>query len=199
MGALREGVAGEPCDPMDVEVRDGGLVGEAARAHLLGRLSAGLVHEARNPLNAMSLHLELLAEKLRCDATGEVPPQLARNLDCARKQVRRLDELLRQWGEFTCGRSSAEELATSLARAAALAEYQLRRSGLVAELEAAPGQEVPRADRLCQLVAELLLAAADVIPGGTTLVLAGRAGPETIVLPWRSTVIPAAWNGAGSI
>ena len=34
----------------------------------LGRLTAGIAHEVKNPLNAMMIHLELLRTKIRSSA-----------------------------------------------------------------------------------------------------------------------------------
>jgi signal transduction histidine kinase len=39
----------------------------------LGRLTAGIAHEVKNPLNAMMIHLELLRTKLRAAARQAVP------------------------------------------------------------------------------------------------------------------------------
>jgi len=43
----------------------------------LGRLTAGIAHEVKNPLNAMMIHLELLRTKLRAAARQPVPQALA--------------------------------------------------------------------------------------------------------------------------
>jgi len=40
----------------------------------LGRLTAGIAHEVKNPLNAMMIHLELLRTKIRRGMTREVAP-----------------------------------------------------------------------------------------------------------------------------
>ena len=40
----------------------------------LGRLTAGLAHEVRNPLNAMMIHLELLRTKIRKGAMAAAAP-----------------------------------------------------------------------------------------------------------------------------
>jgi len=44
----------------------------------LGRLTAGIAHEVKNPLNAMMIHLELLRTKIRAGLTAPAPqPQVA--------------------------------------------------------------------------------------------------------------------------
>jgi signal transduction histidine kinase len=40
----------------------------------LGRLTAGIAHEVKNPLNAMMIHLELLRTKIRHGMAREVVP-----------------------------------------------------------------------------------------------------------------------------
>ena len=39
----------------------------------LGRLTAGIAHEVKNPLNAMMIHLELLRTKIRKGALAHAP------------------------------------------------------------------------------------------------------------------------------
>lgn len=55
----------------------------------LGQLAAGVAHEVRNPLNAMVVTVELLAEQL--SGNREYQP----NLDRIRRQVNRLDNLMK--------------------------------------------------------------------------------------------------------
>jgi len=68
---------------------------EAERRAELGEVAAGLAHEIRNPLNAMSLNLELLEEQLRSAPRGGVPPASAAELaESARHETGRLAKLL---------------------------------------------------------------------------------------------------------
>lgn len=192
MGALGDVAVRDRTDhtERDTSVRPvDDLVVGAARAELLERLSAGLVHEARNPLNAMAIHLEVLADKLRDDESGELPPQYARNLDAARNQVRRLDDLLRRWGEFSCERTEAEELAVSAARAASLCEYHLRRAGLELAIDVPAGLVVDRAGLVCQALTELLLLCARRAAPGSRLHLTGSSREGDISVAIRGSTV----------
>jgi signal transduction histidine kinase len=61
----------------------------------LGRLSAGIAHEVKNPLNATMIHLELLKMKL-----GDFPDALD-HVSVIVAQVRRLDEVVQGFLKFT--------------------------------------------------------------------------------------------------
>jgi signal transduction histidine kinase len=86
----------------------------------LGRLSAGVAHEVKNPLNAMMIHLELLRQQVRPTivrqssraaadprATAVVdPPPVNRDaalehVDVIAKEIRRLDEVVQGFLKFT--------------------------------------------------------------------------------------------------
>ena len=82
----------------------------------LGRLSAGVAHEVKNPLNAMMIHLELLRQqvapvKLRPSASaGRVtvaePPAMdqseaLQHVDVIAHEIRRLDEVVQGFLKFT--------------------------------------------------------------------------------------------------
>jgi signal transduction histidine kinase len=68
----------------------------AAKLAAIGRLTAGVAHEVRNPLNAMILQLELLRAKLGGQAE-EVNPQL----EILNGEIRRLDRVVRTFLDFT--------------------------------------------------------------------------------------------------
>ncbi len=96
----------------------------------LGRLMAGVAHEVKNPLNAMTIHLELLKQKLAAAvqpvavgvanagpgfapnaATGNgpgdgraagdgVPPRVAKHLDIISHEIQRLDQVVNGFLKF---------------------------------------------------------------------------------------------------
>lgn len=57
----------------------------ARRIQIMGRQFSGVPHELKNPLNAMTIHLELLKQKLGSDPAGS-------HVEVIRQEVRRLDE-----------------------------------------------------------------------------------------------------------
>jgi signal transduction histidine kinase len=61
----------------------------------LGRLSAGIAHEVKNPLNATMIHLELLKMQL------QDTPAAKEHLQIIAAQVRRLDEVVQGFLKFT--------------------------------------------------------------------------------------------------
>ena len=71
-----------------------------ARAQLVERLCDGFSHDTRNPLNAVVIHLEVLADKLRRENAGALPAGMERNLKAIRDQVGRIDEMVRRFVEL---------------------------------------------------------------------------------------------------
>src|SRR5688572_10268234 len=93
----------------------------------LGRLTAGIAHEVKNPLNAMTIHLELLRTKIRSGALAAAPePQpvaaggglglaaadrapvvepavhgALQHADIIESEIRRLDEVVQGFLKFT--------------------------------------------------------------------------------------------------
>jgi signal transduction histidine kinase len=69
---------------------------QGLRSAALSRLVSGMAHDIKNPLNAMSLQLALLAEKLSPDGAEGVP-----HLGALRDQVGRVNEVVRRFMDVT--------------------------------------------------------------------------------------------------
>src|SRR5688500_8389875 len=80
----------------------------------LGRLTAGIAHEVKNPLNAMMIHLELLRTKIRSGALvaaggvglagpghGAADEGVLQHVQIIESEIRRLDEVVQGFLKFT--------------------------------------------------------------------------------------------------
>ena len=63
----------------------------------LGRLTAGVAHEVKNPLNAMTIHLELLRQKLE---KGAPTADVRAHADVIGQEIRRLDAVVQGFLKF---------------------------------------------------------------------------------------------------
>ena len=65
------------------------------RLAAIGRLTSGVAHEVKNPINAIVVHLELLREKMR-----EVDPDTRRHMDIIGREIHRLDRVVQMLVDF---------------------------------------------------------------------------------------------------
>ncbi len=94
------------------------------------RLMDSLLHDARNPLNALSINLDVLQEKLRGE-DGKVPPSQDKNLKAIREQLFRVDGILRQFADFMTPRQGLEPsvtLAEVIQKALEVLSHECRKS-----------------------------------------------------------------------
>jgi signal transduction histidine kinase len=173
-------------------------ISEKLAARSLGRLMAGVTHEVRNPLNAMTIHLELVREHLlrlqrsartpvgavlglegREDATPEVSGA-REHLDVIASEIRRLDEVITGFVRFI----RPEELQLHpvdvkllVAEVIALVEPDAKRSGITCRADVPDGIPELRADPalLRQALLNLALNACQAISEGGKLTIAARA------------------------
>ena len=71
---------------------------ESEKLNALTLLAAGVAHEIGNPLNSLSLHLQLLERRISALPEGDQEP-LQKHLGTARTEIGRLDTILKQFLE----------------------------------------------------------------------------------------------------
>ena len=65
------------------------------RLAAIGRLTSGVAHEVKNPINAIVVHLELLREKMR-----DIDPDARRHMDIIGREIHRLDRVVQVLVDF---------------------------------------------------------------------------------------------------
>lgn len=101
----------------------------AARYGAVATLMDSLMHDVRNPLNALAIHLEVLSEKLKAE-TGQVPASQEKNLKAMRDQIQRVDGILRLFSEFIVhrpGTPGEADLSESTTRALGVLAHEGRK------------------------------------------------------------------------
>ena len=148
-----------------------------------GRLTRGVAHEVKNPINAIVLHLQLLQNKFRQD-----DPDTRRHMDIIGSEIHRLDRVVQILVDFTRPRDLRLEdvdLRKIVESVSLLAAPDAARSGvrIVQEL---PQDDDPLpvrvdSDLVKQAVLNLLLNGVQSMAAGGTLTLRARRDDEMIV------------------
>lgn len=141
----------------------------ADRLSAISRLTGGVAHEVKNPLNAMLMHVELAKMKL---SHGDY--DLAPQMDVISSEIMRLDRVVKTFLDFT--RPVALNLAdvplqTCVAEVVDLAAPQAEAAGIVVTVEQSeePVSLVIDADLIKQALLNIVVNAIEAMPGGGTL------------------------------
>jgi signal transduction histidine kinase len=145
----------------------------------LGRLTSGVAHEIKNPLNAMVIHVALLRQKM-----AEVSPDASGYLDVLDEQIRRLDRVIQGFLKFTRPEElqlDSIPLADFLIGVLELLSAEADNNGIQVVTEFPEGLPPVYGDRelLQQAFMNLILNAKEAMPDGGTLRVASRRSDES--------------------
>ena len=160
------------------------------RLAAIGRLTSGVGHEVKNPINAIVVHLELLRNKL----AGDEAPAL-RHLNIIQSEIQRLDRVVQTLVDFSrpiepkLQEQDLREVVRSVLLLAS-ADLATRSVKVVSRLPERPVSVKVDTDMLRQALLNIVLNGAQAMPSGGTLTL-------TLVEDARVAVLSVIDEGEG--
>src|ERR1051326_2686616 len=139
------------------------------RLSAIGRLTSGVAHEVKNPINAIVVHLEVLRQKMK-----EIDPDTRRHVDVISSEIQRLDRVVQTLVDFTRPvelRLNDMDLRKAVEDVVILASPAAEKHNVLIERE--PSQDpLPvriDADLVKQAVLNIVLNGVQAMPNGGTL------------------------------
>ena len=155
------------------------------RLSAAGRLTRGVAHEVKNPINAIVLHLQLLQNKLQQD-----DPDTRRHMDIIGNEIHRLDRVVQILVDFTRPRDlhlEEMDMRKILEEVGVLASPEAGRHGIRMAQDLPNEPLVVRVDPdlMKQAILNLVLNGVQAMTQQGTLTLAARRDDETILIEVR--------------
>jgi len=155
----------------------------ATRLAAISRITGGVAHEIKNPLNAISLRLDLLRARL-----GEPEEELVAEIDILSNEVRRLDRVVKTFLDFSRPvdvKLTEVDLVAIAREVAELTTPQARLANIQVWFEDAAESAAPirgDADMLKQAILNLVLNAIEAMKNGGNLWLRVSRESNAVVL-----------------
>ena len=158
----------------------------------LGRITSGIAHEVKNPLNAMVIHLEILRSKLE-SGTADPTPQI----EILDSEIKRLDRVVATFLNFTRPveiHLQPLDLNTTVSHVVALASTEAAERGVTIHKEVATGELIVKgdADLLKQALLNVIINGCQAMPEGGPLkvvTLRGTDGSARVIISDRGVGI----------
>jgi signal transduction histidine kinase len=165
--------------------RIGDEIEMSRRLSASGRLTRGVAHEVKNPINAIVLHLQLLRNKL-----AQPEPDTQRHMDIIDSEIRRLDRVVQTLVDFTRPRDLRLEevdLRRLLEDVALLAAPDAEQHGVTIE-QHMPAERLSvkvDLDLMKQAILNVVINGVQAMPHGGVLTISARHGNGAIVAEVR--------------
>jgi len=150
-----------------------------------GRVTRGVAHEVKNPINAIVLHLQLLRNKLQ-----QLDPDTTRHVDIIDSEIHRLDRVVQILVDFTRPRDlhlEETDLRLVLDDVSLLAAPDAEQHGvkLTRDLPPDPIPVKVDVDFIKQAILNVVLNGVQAMPNGGTLTLSTKKEDDTVVTEIR--------------
>ncbi len=155
------------------------------RLAAIGRLTSGVAHEVKNPINAIVVHLEVLRQKQK-----EIDPDTQRHMDVIGSEIQRLDRVVQMLVDFTRPvdlRLSEMDLRKLVDEVVMLAAPAAERHKVRIERQASQDPLPARmdSDLVKQAILNIVLNGVQAMPEGGTLRLATRRDGDGAMITVR--------------
>lgn len=155
------------------------------RLSAIGRLTSGVAHEVKNPINAIVVHLEVLRQKMK-----EIDPDTRRHVDVISSEIQRLDRVVQTLVDFTRPvelRLNDMDLRKLVEDVVILASPAAEKHNVLVEREAAPDYLPVRidSDLVKQALLNIVLNGVQAMPDGGTLRLTVKRDSDSALISIR--------------
>lgn len=153
----------------------------------IGRLTSGVAHEVKNPINAIVIHLEILRERIL-----QLDPETRRHMDIIASEIHRLDRVVKTLVDFSRPvelKLQAGDLRELAGEVAALSAPEARKHQVEVVQEKSPAPLPVRvdADLMKQAILNVVLNGVQAMPKGGRLTLRTFVKAQNAVLEIADT------------
>jgi PAS domain S-box-containing protein len=157
------------------------------RLAAIGRLTSGVAHEVKNPINSIVIHLEILRERIL-----QLDPETRRHMDIISSEIHRLDRVVKTLVDFSRPvelKLCALDLRSLAAEVIALAAPEARshQVEIIHDFGTEPLPIRADADLMKQAVLNVVINGVQAMPSGGTLTLHAFATQQAAVLEVHDT------------
>ena len=157
------------------------------RLAAIGRLTSGVAHEVKNPINAIVIHLEILRERLL-----QLDPETRRHMDIINSEIHRLDRVVKTLVDFSRPvelKLQAIDLRDLAAEVCALVSPEARSHNVEVTPQMGDCALPVRVDTdlMRQAILNVMINGVQAMPEGGTLTLRAFASGQAAVLEVQDT------------